>query len=124
MSRTLPPMLQVMRDIGGVEVPEFLAKLQGEPTTTAKATPKPSILLSISSAAWFGIEQPKIHFVPARYGPTAAFSSSGPTICGAELATLAAGRAPTLIPESFQAPSSCSKDIPNGSSSGAVGKKP
>ncbi|QEL17123.1 flotillin family protein [Limnoglobus roseus] len=31
MARTLPPMLQVMRDIGGVEVPEFLAKLQGEP---------------------------------------------------------------------------------------------
>jgi flotillin len=24
----MPPMLQVMRDVGGVEVPEFLAKLQ------------------------------------------------------------------------------------------------
>ncbi len=34
MSRSLPPMLQVMRDIGGIEVPEYLAKLtpeNGEP---------------------------------------------------------------------------------------------
>jgi flotillin len=30
MSGTLPPMLQVMRDIGGVEIPESLAKLVGE----------------------------------------------------------------------------------------------
>jgi flotillin len=30
MARSMPPMLQVMRDIGGVEVPEFLAKLQAE----------------------------------------------------------------------------------------------
>ncbi len=27
LSRSLPPMLQVMRDIGGIEVPEYLAKL-------------------------------------------------------------------------------------------------
>ena len=26
MSRTLPPMMQVMKDIGGVEMPEYLAK--------------------------------------------------------------------------------------------------
>ena len=37
MSRTLPPMMQVMRDIGGIEMPEFLAKMQGEPATPAKA---------------------------------------------------------------------------------------
>ncbi len=30
MAGTLPPMLQVMRDIGGVEIPESLAKLAGE----------------------------------------------------------------------------------------------
>jgi flotillin len=30
MSGTLPPMLQVMRDIGGVEIPEALARLVGE----------------------------------------------------------------------------------------------
>jgi flotillin len=29
MAGTLPPMLQVMRDIGGVEIPESLAKLAG-----------------------------------------------------------------------------------------------
>jgi flotillin len=29
MSRTLPPMLQVMKDIGGIEIPETLAKLSG-----------------------------------------------------------------------------------------------
>ncbi len=28
MARLMPPMMQVMRDIGGVEVPEFVAKLQ------------------------------------------------------------------------------------------------
>jgi flotillin len=48
MAKTLPPMLQVMRDIGGVELPESLVKLQGdddepepvepvEPTETADA---------------------------------------------------------------------------------------
>ena len=34
MSRTLPPMLQVMRDIGGIEVPEYLAKLAPEAGST------------------------------------------------------------------------------------------
>ncbi len=33
MARTLPPMLQVMKDIGGVEIPETLAKLAGEGAT-------------------------------------------------------------------------------------------
>ncbi|MCC6486208.1 MAG: flotillin family protein [Candidatus Hydrogenedentes bacterium] len=32
MARTLPPMLQVMRDIGGVELPESLIKLTSEAT--------------------------------------------------------------------------------------------
>ena len=30
MARTLPPMMQVMKDIGGVEVPEYLARLSPE----------------------------------------------------------------------------------------------
>jgi flotillin len=30
MAGTLPPMLQVMRDIGGIDIPESLAKLAGE----------------------------------------------------------------------------------------------
>jgi flotillin len=48
MSRTLPPMLQVMKDIGGIEIPETLAKLaSGEKAETeprapaAKAEPAP-----------------------------------------------------------------------------------
>jgi flotillin len=31
MARVMPPMLQVMKDIGGVEMPEYLAKLSGSP---------------------------------------------------------------------------------------------
>ncbi|RIK78811.1 MAG: flotillin family protein [Planctomycetota bacterium] len=34
MAGTLPPMMQVMRDIGGVDIPESLAKLAGEDGTT------------------------------------------------------------------------------------------
>jgi hypothetical protein len=30
MAGTLPPMMQVMRDIGGVEIPASLAKLVGD----------------------------------------------------------------------------------------------
>ncbi|MDQ3333194.1 MAG: hypothetical protein M3552_21525, partial [Planctomycetota bacterium] len=30
MAGSLPPMLQVMRDIGGIDIPESLAKLAGE----------------------------------------------------------------------------------------------
>jgi flotillin len=30
MANTLPPMMQVMRDIGGVELPDSLVKLTGE----------------------------------------------------------------------------------------------
>ena len=33
MAGTLPPMLQVMKDIGGVEIPDALAKLAGEGST-------------------------------------------------------------------------------------------
>jgi len=36
-ARTLPPMLQVMRDVGGVEMPEYLAKLKGEDDAPEKA---------------------------------------------------------------------------------------
>ena len=35
MAGTLPPMLQVMRDIGGVEIPESLAKLVGDERANA-----------------------------------------------------------------------------------------
>jgi flotillin len=33
MARMMPPMLQVMKDIGGVEMPEYLAKLTGDTPT-------------------------------------------------------------------------------------------
>jgi len=39
MSRAMPPMLQVLRDIGGVEVPEFLAKLNDPATGVANPVP-------------------------------------------------------------------------------------
>ncbi|HYF49632.1 MAG TPA: SPFH domain-containing protein [Planctomycetota bacterium] len=35
MSRTLPPMMQVMKDIGGVELPDYLIKLKEEAQTSA-----------------------------------------------------------------------------------------
>jgi flotillin len=35
MAKVMPPMLQVMKDIGGVEVPEFLARLQADAPTAA-----------------------------------------------------------------------------------------
>jgi flotillin len=46
MSRTLPPMLQVMKDIGGVELPETLFKMSADetvpPATVAPATHSPT----------------------------------------------------------------------------------
>jgi flotillin len=40
MARTLPPMMQVMRDVGGVEIPKTLANLVGA-ETTAEPAPAP-----------------------------------------------------------------------------------
>jgi len=42
MSRTLPPMLQVMKDIGGIEIPETLAQLGGAEKSGASESPKPA----------------------------------------------------------------------------------
>ena len=42
MARTLPPMLQVMKDVGGIEIPETLATLAGELKPEAAAQPAPS----------------------------------------------------------------------------------
>ena len=41
MARTLPPMMQVMKDIGGVELPESLVKLGGDERDAAVATTTP-----------------------------------------------------------------------------------
>ena len=41
LSTALPPMLQIMKDIGGVEMPEFIGKLvPDEPEGAPKADPK------------------------------------------------------------------------------------
>jgi flotillin len=43
MARSLPPMLQVMKDVGGVEIPEILARLQADapvpPSTNGTTAP-------------------------------------------------------------------------------------
>jgi flotillin len=39
LARSMPPMMQVMKDVGGVEVPEFLAKLQSDVPPVAKVEP-------------------------------------------------------------------------------------
>jgi flotillin len=44
MAKTLPPMLQVMKDIGGVELPEALVKLTGDENGTAVAEVVPPAL--------------------------------------------------------------------------------
>ena len=36
MAKTLPPMMQVMKDIGGVELPESLIKLGGDGEETVE----------------------------------------------------------------------------------------
>ena len=46
MARSMPPMMQIMKDIGGVELPEFIARLTPEsrvPTETVNGTaPEPA----------------------------------------------------------------------------------
>ncbi|MFH1924113.1 MAG: SPFH domain-containing protein [Planctomycetota bacterium] len=42
MSRTLPPMLQVMKDIGGIEIPETLAQLAGVEKKKESGEPSPA----------------------------------------------------------------------------------
>ena len=37
MARTLPPMMQVMKDIGGVEIPETLANMASAAQSTGPA---------------------------------------------------------------------------------------
>ena len=37
IAKTLPPMLEVMKEIGGVEFPEVLAKLDGQSATNVES---------------------------------------------------------------------------------------
>jgi flotillin len=71
MARVMPPMLQVMRDVGGVEVPEFVARLTGDdgkptPTPTANgaasvaahATPEPTATATAVAADPLPVDKP------------------------------------------------------------------
>ncbi len=51
MAGTLPPMLQVMRDIGGIEMPESLAKLAGAEDVTVDKAAENSMPTPIAHAA-------------------------------------------------------------------------
>jgi flotillin len=63
MSRTMPPMLQVMKDIGGVELPEYLVKLNNgdaeNGTATAHATAKPQAAAGAPTAATVATTPPQ-----------------------------------------------------------------
>lgn len=62
MARTLPPMMQVMRDIGGIEVPEYLAKIYEEaPVANGQAhAEEPALATATEPAATAEpVSQPK-----------------------------------------------------------------
>src|SRR5262245_1221830 len=46
LARTMPPMMQIMKDIGGVDLPEYIAKLTPEPrndrSTASQPAPEPN----------------------------------------------------------------------------------
>jgi flotillin len=48
LARTMPPMMQVLKDVGGVELPESLVKLAGD--ADAKAATPPAAAASRSPA--------------------------------------------------------------------------
>jgi len=68
MSRTLPPMLQVMKDIGGIELPDTFIRMAGE-------DPVSSVANSESSATSPKSEEPKKSSLPA--GSVAKSDGSG-----------------------------------------------
>jgi flotillin len=51
LAKTLPPMMQVMKDIGGVELPESLVKLGGEDADPAKPAAAPATALHSAKPA-------------------------------------------------------------------------
>src|SRR5256885_10004843 len=42
MARAMPPMMQILKDIGGVELPEYIARLNPEPTNGRHETVPPT----------------------------------------------------------------------------------
>ncbi|MGI9179830.1 MAG: hypothetical protein ACR2H9_04930, partial [Longimicrobiaceae bacterium] len=52
MARTLPPMMQVMKDIGGVELPEFMGRLaDGDGRKEAAKVPMPVPIVGLEEDA-------------------------------------------------------------------------
>ena len=51
MARTLPPMMQVMKDIGGVEIPDTLSALVGAPDAAEEASPADATTAPKSSSS-------------------------------------------------------------------------
>jgi len=52
MARTLPPMMQVMKEIGGVELPESLVKFAGDgDTIVAKGSEEPAADVTVRNGA-------------------------------------------------------------------------
>jgi flotillin len=49
MARTLPPMMQVMRDVGGVQLPDFMGKMVAEGKKEQEAAP--AVVLPTAPAA-------------------------------------------------------------------------
>jgi len=53
MARSMPPMMQTLKDIGGVELPEFIAKLTPDAGTAAnhQAAPASATKPEVAAAA-------------------------------------------------------------------------
>lgn len=59
MARTLPPMLQIMKDIGGVEMPEYLAKLTGDAKGSEKTAEDKKVPEVVSERLAASVAPPK-----------------------------------------------------------------
>ncbi|MCC6421403.1 MAG: flotillin family protein [Gemmataceae bacterium] len=60
MARTMPPMLQIMKDIGGVELPEFIARLTPEAMNGSRPTEVPDSLAERMGGAKPTAETPEV----------------------------------------------------------------
>ena len=50
MAKSLPPMMQVMKDIGGIELPESLVKLGGNDTPAPSQNGHTEVPVSLEAA--------------------------------------------------------------------------
>ena len=49
MARSMPPMIQVLREIGGVELPEFLGRTAGDEKNSDGAIPVAAVAATVNS---------------------------------------------------------------------------